>query len=93
MTVSVPVLALFYIILKISTEILITPGNIGPREVAYGVLSESMGIGMGQGIAVSVIIRVLGTGTVLVLGSCFGGIDLLRHKEDYARPQQGDTEG
>jgi uncharacterized membrane protein YbhN (UPF0104 family) len=87
MEVNMPALALFYVLLKISTEILITPGNIGPREIAYGILSELMGIGMAQGIAVSVIIRVLGTGTVMILGSCFGGIDLLRHKEDYTEQQ------
>jgi len=87
MEVNVPALALFYVLLRISTEILITPGNIGPREVAYGILSEYMGIGMGEGIAVSVIIRILGTATVMILGSCFGGIDLLRHREDYAQQQ------
>ncbi len=87
MEVNIPALGLFYVLLKISTEILITPGNIGPREIAYGILSELMGIGMAQGIAVSVIIRILGTGAVMILGSCFGGIDLLRHKEAYTEPQ------
>lgn len=84
---SLPILALFYVLLKLSTQILITPGNLGIRELAYGILSDQMNIGMAQGILVSVIIRVIGTSVTIILGSFCGGLDLLRHRKDYSQPQ------
>ena len=87
-SIILPSLALFYVVLKLSTQILITPGNLGVREIAYGILSEQMGIGMAQGIIVSAVIRILGSCVVIVLGTVFGGIDLLRHRKDYAKSQQ-----
>jgi len=85
---SLPILALFYVILRLSTQIVITPGNLGIRELAYGILSKQMNIGMAQGIVISVIIRVLSGGIIIVLGALFGGIDLLRHRKDYEEPEQ-----
>lgn len=88
MPVNLPVLALFYVVLKLSTQIIITPGNLGVRELAYGILSEQMHIGMAQGIVISAIIRILGTCVIITLGTLFGGIDLLRHRRDYSKPEE-----
>lgn len=87
-SVSLPTLALFYVILKLSTQIIITPGNIGVREIAYGILSEQMGVGMAEGIIVSAVIRILSTCIIIVFGVLFGGIDLLGHRKDYSKLEE-----
>jgi len=76
--VSLPGLALFYVVLKLSNQVIITPGNLGVREIVYGVMSEMMQIGMGQGILISVIMRIISTLVVIVLGTLFGGIGLFQ---------------
>ena len=81
-------LAVFYVLLRISIFVNITPGNVGVLELAYGFLSEQMGIGMAQGIWVSVIARLLSTIIVVVLGLFFGGLDMLRHRKDYSKIEE-----
>jgi uncharacterized membrane protein YbhN (UPF0104 family) len=81
--VSIPVLVVFYALYKVSTFIVITPGNIGIQEVVYGFLSEQIGIGMAQGVLVAALIRVVGVFSISVLGVFLGGINLLRHRKDY----------
>ncbi|MBN2457193.1 MAG: flippase-like domain-containing protein [Sedimentisphaerales bacterium] len=76
-------LTVFFVLLKLSVFINITPGNIGIQEVAYGFLSEQMGIGMAQGILASVVARLLSSLVVFVLGLMFGGAELLRHRKEY----------
>jgi uncharacterized membrane protein YbhN (UPF0104 family) len=83
-SLSLSVLALFYALLKFSTYVNVTPGNLGVQELAYGFLSEQLGIGMAQGVLASAFMRVAGSCVILVLGSFFGGIDLLRHRKDYS---------
>ena len=83
MSINLPALALFYVVLRLSTFIIITPGNLGVREIAYGIISEQMKFGMAQGILISIIIRIIGTTVIIILGTLFGGIGLLRHKDDY----------
>jgi len=86
--VSLPALAVFYTLFKLSTFIVLTPGNLGVQEVAYGFLSEQMGIGMAQGVLVATFIRVVGTCSISALGVTLGGMDLLRHRRDYAEFQE-----
>ncbi|MFC1675668.1 lysylphosphatidylglycerol synthase transmembrane domain-containing protein [Planctomycetota bacterium] len=76
-------LLLFYALFKISSFFIITPGNIGIQEIAFGFLSDQLGIGMAEGILVCVIGRVVGTLVVIIFGVATGGISVLRHKEDY----------
>lgn len=83
--VTLPSLALFYVVLKLSAQIIITPGNLGVRELAFGILSDQMNIGMAQGLIVSAIIRILGTSVIIALGTFFGGINLLHHRKDYSK--------
>ncbi len=83
--VDLPALALFYALFKLGTFIVLTPGNIGVQEVAWGILSEIMGIGMAQGVLVSVFIRVVATCSIFVLGITLGGMDLLQHRNEYTK--------
>jgi uncharacterized protein (TIRG00374 family) len=81
---TAPALLVFYVLLRLSMFITITPGNIGVQEIAYGFISKQMGIGMAEGILVSVVARILLSITVISMGLLFGGIDLLRRRKDYS---------
>ncbi len=81
--VSLPALIVFYSLFKLSFYFVLTPGNLGIQEIAFGFLSEQMGIGMEKGIYVSVFIRIVGMLMISVLGLTFGGADLLRHRKKF----------
>ena len=86
-TLNIPLLAVFYALLSLSTCIIITPGNIGVQELAYGFLSKQLGFGMAQGVLVAVFARVSGTAIVLLLGITLGGIDLLKQQKKHSNQQ------
>lgn len=81
--VSLPALAVFYALFKLSFFIVLTPGNLGIQEVAWGFLSEQMGFGMAEGVLVSAFIRAIGTAVICTLGLVFGGADLIKHRKEY----------
>lgn len=70
-------LALLYVVLRLSTHIVITPGNVCVREIAYGVISEQVNIGMAQGVMASMIMRIVDTLILIVFGVTLGGFSLL----------------
>jgi uncharacterized membrane protein YbhN (UPF0104 family) len=80
-TLAIPSLAVFYALLSLSTCIVLTPGNIGVQELAYGFLSQQLGFGMAQGVLVAAFARISGTTIILLLGIILGGIDLLRQQK------------
>lgn len=86
--VTLPVLFVFTALFKLSTFIVITPSNIGVQELAYGFLSQQVGIGMAQGIVLSAFIRLVTVSIILILGSALGGIDLLRNREDFTKSKK-----
>lgn len=81
--ITFPAIVIFYALYKINTYVNITPGNIGIQELAYGILSELLHIGMAEGIVAATVFRIL---TYIVLSALvlpMGGFDLLRHGEQY----------
>lgn len=76
--VALPVLALFGALLKISNLVVLTPGNLGIREIAYGFLGSFAGISPGHTYLASLITRLIGTLLVFALGIGFGGMGVLR---------------
>ncbi len=90
--VDLPALAVFYTLYKLSTFIVLTPGNLGVQEIMLGFISAEMGIGMAQGVLLSVFIRVVGTCSIFMLGAALGGIDLLRHREEYTKNNEETTD-
>jgi uncharacterized protein (TIRG00374 family) len=83
LSVDLTTLILFFAILKICDVIVITPGNLGVREIAFGLITQQTGLGMTEGILVSVVMRILSTLLVFALGIFFGGIGILRKRQDY----------
>jgi uncharacterized protein (TIRG00374 family) len=69
---------LFFVIVKLCNRIIITPGNLGVREYAYGILSDQLALGMPQGILVSAIIRIITLLTTTFLGVLVGGYDTIQ---------------
>ncbi len=78
--VNIPAIVIFYALFKLSSHVNITPGNLGIQEIAYGVLSEMLNIGLAQGIAVSAVLRIMGFIVLVTCGMFLGGFGLLRKK-------------
>ncbi len=85
---SFPTLIIFYTLLKFSTFVVITPGNMGIQEIAFGFLGEQMGIGMAQGILVSAVGRVISTSIIILSGIIFGGVGLLKRRKEYTKENE-----
>jgi len=77
---DIPSIFLFYSLLKISTAFIITPGNIGIQEIAFGFLSSQIGGSMATGILVSTVCRVLGTAIIIIIAVIMGGTGLIQTK-------------
>jgi uncharacterized membrane protein YbhN (UPF0104 family) len=80
--VAIPALAVFFILLKITSYLIITPGNLGVREIAYAFLAQQMGLKPGEGMVLSVFYRLFGMIIVTLFGIYFGGRDLLYGDDD-----------
>ncbi|MBN1757598.1 MAG: flippase-like domain-containing protein [Chitinispirillaceae bacterium] len=81
-------MALFYALYKVSIYFNITPGNIGVRELAYGLLSEKLHFGMTEGLLVAAVFRVFVYIALFGFAIPMGGIDLLRRKGKYHPPEK-----
>jgi uncharacterized protein (TIRG00374 family) len=76
-------IAIFYkIITNLLNKIIITPSNVGVREIVYGILSKEFEIGMSQGMLVSLIIRAIGIIIITVLGLAIGGTDIFKTNKE-----------
>ncbi|PKL50385.1 MAG: hypothetical protein CVV39_01645 [Planctomycetes bacterium HGW-Planctomycetes-1] len=73
---SIPVLMLFYSLLKISYAFIIIPGNVGIQEIAFGFLSSQTGASMAEGILISTVMRIIGTTLIIVIAVLISGIGL-----------------
>lgn len=74
-------LMLLQVLLKLSGIIIITPGNLGVIELAYGALAGATSTGVQHGIAAALLTRTLGTLVLIALGVvCGGGSVLMRQR-------------
>ena len=78
--VKLPAIVLFCALLKVGDHVKVTPGNLGVRELVFGVLSKALGMGISQGILVSVIRRLLLQIVVIALVLGFRIHDLIRKR-------------
>jgi hypothetical protein len=70
-------LMMFQVLLKLSNQVMITPGNVGLTELAYGVLAGAASAGVQHGIAAAVLLRTIGTVVIVGLGWALGGVTVL----------------
>ncbi len=83
---SLPALALFYVLHKMSGYVIVTPGNLGVLELAYGLIGKQMQVGMAQAVIVVAMLRVLSFVVLVPFGLACGGVDLLRNRSQYQGP-------
>ncbi len=79
-SVDIPIsmLIIFSAIIKLSTYIVITPGNIGIKEMALGYLSTTINLDFGVGIMISGISNVIIYIATITMGCFFGGIPMIK---------------
>ena len=73
-------LSILVILLRISNYVILTPGNLGVREIAYAISANAMGINMADAILVSMMIRGASYLNILTLGLLFGWREILTKK-------------
>jgi uncharacterized membrane protein YbhN (UPF0104 family) len=78
-------LVLFQVLLKLTNQIAITPGNVGISELAYGALSGASSTSAQHGIAAALVIRTLGTLVIVGLGLASGAGSVLRQHRREVR--------
>ena len=70
--------ALFFVLLQTANIVRLTPGNVGPQEVAFAVFGAQSAVGAAPGMLASGLFRV-GDILVLTVGSlALGVLDVLR---------------
>jgi hypothetical protein len=57
--IDLATLGVFYALYRLTFHINITPGNLGIREIAYGLLCAGAQIGMSKGLLISAELRIL----------------------------------
>lgn len=70
-------LVLFQVLVKLSSQIVLTPGNLGITELAFGALARGSSRTLEQGLAVSLLLRAVASVMVLALGLVSGGAGFL----------------
>ena len=70
---NVASLAVFSTLLLVSSHVILTPGNLGVPELAYGYLAHTMSFGVGQAVLVAAIVRVFSYLVLFALAIPMGG--------------------
>ncbi|HKY36985.1 MAG TPA: lysylphosphatidylglycerol synthase domain-containing protein [Polyangiaceae bacterium] len=84
--------ALFHIVIRLSNIVIITPGNLGVTELAFGALGAGThGGSLEHGIAAALAFRALYSLAAVVLGLAFGGVGLVRSLKSEAPEASGGT--
>ncbi|MHC5199895.1 MAG: lysylphosphatidylglycerol synthase domain-containing protein [Planctomycetota bacterium] len=84
---GIPTILLFYSLYRVSLYLNITPGNLGVREVAFGILSDLMQIGKPEGILISTISRIFNYIIIIGVAIPMGGFSLLKNVKQLAPKQ------
>lgn len=70
-------MAVFYALYRLTFHVNITPGNVGIREIAYGLLCAQANIGMAKGLLIAAELRVLSIVVLLIVGASVAGKEIL----------------
>ena len=83
--VEVPLfmLVIFAAVIKLSSYVVITPGNIGIKELALGYLSMASNLDFGDGIMIAGITRIIIYISTISMGCLFGGIPMIKDLQAY----------
>jgi uncharacterized membrane protein YbhN (UPF0104 family) len=75
-TLPTATLAVFYALYRLTFHINITPGNIGIREAAFGLLCSQADVAVSTGVLVSTELRILSIVVLIALGLLFASGEL-----------------
>jgi hypothetical protein len=75
--VDLATLAVFYALYRLTFHINITPGNVGIREIAYGLLCAQAHIGMSKGLLIAAELRVLSILVLLIIAASVAGREVV----------------
>ncbi len=82
--------ALFHIVIRLSNIVIITPGNLGVTELAFGALGAGThGGSLEHGVAAALAFRALYSLVAVALGLAFGGVGLVRSLRGEAPEASG----
>lgn len=71
--VDLATLSVFYALYRLTFHINVTPGNVGIREIAYGLLCAQANIGMSQGLLIAAEFRVFTIVVLIAVGLAVAG--------------------
>ena len=80
---SIARLSIFNLVFDASRTIVLTPGNLGVTETAYGLLGLGMKDGATYAIIVAAVLNIVGMSAIFLLGVSFGGIALVQQLRKY----------
>jgi uncharacterized membrane protein YbhN (UPF0104 family) len=91
--VSISTLAVFYALYRLTFHVNLTPGNIGVRELAYGLLCAEAHIGMSKGLLISTELRILSILVLLIIGTAVSGKEVASTWRTYRTTGRTALEG
>jgi putative Mn2+ efflux pump MntP len=74
--IDLATIGVFYALYRLTFHINITPGNLGIREIAYGLLCAGAHIGMSKGLLISAELRIFSAIILIVIGLAIAGNEL-----------------
>jgi hypothetical protein len=75
--IDLATLGVFYALYRLTFHINITPGNVGIREIAYGLLCAGAQIGMSKGLLISAELRILSVIMLTMVGIAVAGREMM----------------
>ena len=78
---GLPAIVLFYVLLRLSSHLSLTPANLGVQEIGFGLLGEALAHAMGEGILAAALIRLAGLLALVMLALPMGGLRTLREAQ------------
>jgi uncharacterized membrane protein YbhN (UPF0104 family) len=84
--IDLATLGVFYALYRLTFHINITPGNLGIREIAYGLLCAGAQIGMAKGLLISAELRILSVIMLIMVALAVASREL---KEAWKRTRRG----
>ena len=82
-------LALFYTLYRITMYVNIIPGNLGLRELMYGVLGEQLNAGMLESMIVSILLRIFSYIALFTIAIYCQGVDILKRRQYLNKFEKG----
>ncbi|MCP4500240.1 MAG: flippase-like domain-containing protein [Deltaproteobacteria bacterium] len=92
-SLSLPTLAVYQVLVKLSNHVVITPGNLGIAELGWGFLSSATSKGVETGVAAAMLFRAASVLSTLFFGLTLGGFQFLKANRSMVDEDLTDGDG